>query len=93
MSTSNEVLGKGFPTEFAMYLNYCSGLFFEEAPDYMYLRQLFHILFSTLNHQYEYKFDWTMLKQRDAWQEAYPADRNPHRQANWQKDKSNMKSF
>ena len=24
-----------------MYLNYCRGLRFEEAPDYMYLRQLF----------------------------------------------------
>ena len=28
-----------------MYLNYCRGLRFEEAPDYMYLRQLFRILF------------------------------------------------
>ena len=32
---------QGFPAEFAMYLNYCRGLRFEEAPDYMYLRQLF----------------------------------------------------
>lgn len=36
---------QGFPAEFAMYLNYCRGLRFEEAPDYMYLRQLFRILF------------------------------------------------
>ena len=36
-----QVLCKGFPAEFAMYLNYCRGLRFEEAPDYMYLRQLF----------------------------------------------------
>ena len=41
MSTPVEVLCKGFPAEFAMYLNYCRGLRFEEAPDYMYLRQLF----------------------------------------------------
>jgi len=47
-----------------MYLNYCRGLRFEEAPDYMYLRQLFRILFRTLNHQYDYTFDWTMLKQK-----------------------------
>ena len=46
-----------------MYLNYCRGLRFEEAPDYMYLRQLFRILFRTLNHQYDYTFDWTKLKQ------------------------------
>nr|XP_051708161.1 casein kinase I-like [Oryctolagus cuniculus] len=64
MSTPVEVLCKGFPAEFAMYLNYCRGLRFEETPDYMYLRQLFHILFRTLNHQYDYVFDWTMLKQK-----------------------------
>lgn len=56
----------GFPAEFSMYLNYCRGLRFEEAPDYMYLRQLFRILFRTLNHQYDYIFDWTMLKQKAA---------------------------
>ena len=49
-----------------MYLNYCCGLRFEEAPDYMYLRQLFRILFRTLNHQYDYTFDWTLLKQKAA---------------------------
>lgn len=47
-----------------MYLNYTRGLRFEESPDYMYLRQLFRILFRTLNHQYDYTFDWTMLKQK-----------------------------
>lgn len=57
---------QGFPAEFAMYLNYCRGLRFEEAPDYMYLRQLFRILFRTLNFQYDYVFDWTMLKQKAA---------------------------
>ena len=49
-----------------MYLNYCRGLRFEEMPDYMYLRQLFRILFRTLNHQYDYVFDWSMLKQKAA---------------------------
>lgn len=66
MSTNVEVLCKSFPAEFSMYLNYCRGLRFEEAPDYMYLRQLFRILFRTLNHQYDYTFDWTMLKQKAA---------------------------
>jgi len=64
MSTPVEVLCKGFPAEFAMYINYCRGLRFEEAPDYMYLRQLFRILFRTLSHQYDYIFDWTLLKQK-----------------------------
>lgn len=66
MSTPVESLCKGFPAEFAMYLNYCRGLRFDEAPDYMYLRQLFRILFRTLHHQYDYTFDWTMLKQKAA---------------------------
>nr|CAD2126745.1 unnamed protein product [Meloidogyne enterolobii] len=64
MSTPVEILCKGFPSEFSMYLNYCRGLRFDEAPDYMYLRQLFRILFRTLNHQYDYTFDWTLLKQK-----------------------------
>ncbi|CAK9299250.1 unnamed protein product [Gordionus sp. m RMFG-2023] len=64
MSTPVEVLCRGFPAEFSMYLNYCRSLRFEEAPDYMYLRQLFRILFRTLNHQYDYCFDWTLLKQK-----------------------------
>ncbi|XP_027039016.1 casein kinase I-like [Pocillopora damicornis] len=72
MSTPVEVLCKGFPAEFAMYLNYCRGLKFEEAPDYMYLRQLYRILFRTLNHQYDYTFDWTLLKQNVGQQSAVP---------------------
>lgn len=66
MSTNVEVLCKGFPSEFAMYLNYCRALRFEEKPDYTYLRQLFRVLFQTLNHQFDYVFDWTMLKQKTA---------------------------
>ena len=53
MSTSVEVLCEGFPTEFSTYLNYCRGLEFDEGPDYMYLRQLFRILFRSLNLQVE----------------------------------------
>ncbi|XP_040850982.1 casein kinase I-like [Ochotona curzoniae] len=64
MSTPVEVLCNGFPEEFATYLNYCRGLRFEETPDYAYLRQLFLTLFRNLNHQYDYLFDWTMLKQK-----------------------------
>uniref|UniRef100_A0A183U2Q6 Protein kinase domain-containing protein n=1 Tax=Toxocara canis TaxID=6265 RepID=A0A183U2Q6_TOXCA len=56
MSTPVEVLCKGFPAEFAMYLNYCRGLRFDEAPDYMYLRQLFRMLFRTLNHQVRFTY-------------------------------------
>ncbi|CAF0839069.1 unnamed protein product [Adineta ricciae] len=74
MSTPVEILCKGFPAEFAMYLNYCRGLRFEEAPDYMYLRQLFRILFRTLNRQYDCMFDWMQLKQKIS--DASPAKPN-----------------
>ena len=70
MSTPIDVLTKGFPSEFSSYLNYCRGLRFEEAPDYMYLRQLFRLLFRTLQHAYDYIFDWTMLRQQKEQQQA-----------------------
>lgn len=55
-----------------MYLNYCRGLRFDETPDYMYLRQLYRILFRTLNHQYDYTFDWTLLKKSASQPSAVP---------------------
>lgn len=63
---------QGYPAEFAMYLNYCRGLRFDETPDYMYLRQLYRILFRTLNHQYDYTFDWTLLKQNASQPSSVP---------------------
>ncbi|CAL8132041.1 unnamed protein product [Orchesella dallaii] len=63
MSIPVEVLCKGYPTEFAMYLNYCRGLRFEEAPDYTYARQIFRLLFNTCNYEYDGAFDWIVLKQ------------------------------
>ena len=72
---------QGYPAEFAMYLNYCRGLRFEEVPDYMYLRQLFRILFRTLNHQYDYTFDWTLLKQKTAASLAASHSESPNQQA------------
>ena len=49
MSSPVDILCKGFPAEFSMYLNYCRGLRFDEAPDYMYLRQLFRYAFFIIN--------------------------------------------
>ena len=77
MSTPIEVLCKSYPAEFSMYLNYTRGLRFDEAPDYMYLRQLFRILFRTLNYNYDYVFDWNMHKlvgAFSAWREAVDAE-------------------
>ncbi|KAI0210828.1 Casein kinase I [Lamellibrachia satsuma] len=60
MSTPVEALCKGYPQEFALYLNYCRGLRFDEAPDYAYLRkELFRRLFSKkMHYQYDFLFDW-----------------------------------
>lgn len=66
MSTNHEILCKGYPTEFTMYLNYSRNLRFEERPDYPHLRQLFRGLFQNMNYQFDYLFDWTMLKQKAA---------------------------
>ena len=45
LTTTVDVLCKDLPVEFAMYINYCRGLRFEEKPDYVYLRRLFQGLF------------------------------------------------
>lgn len=64
MSTPVEVLCQGLPKEFALYLNYCRSLDYDEPPDYLYVRQLFYILFCNMNYQYDFTFDWTILQQR-----------------------------
>ena len=63
MSTPIEALCMGFPSEFQMFLNYCRGLRFDEDPDYMYLRQLFRILFRSHSYEYDYEFDWAIRKE------------------------------
>eukprot|EP00053_Salpingoeca_punica_P006505 m.61439 g.61439 ORF g.61439 m.61439 type:complete len:433 (-) comp13723_c0_seq1:657-1955(-) len=60
MSTPVDVLCKGFPSEFATYLNFCRQLRFEDKPDYSYLRTLFRNLFHREGFMYDYQFDWTL---------------------------------
>ncbi|KAJ5900269.1 serine/threonine protein kinase [Penicillium subrubescens] len=62
MSTPTEVLCRGFPKEFAVYLNYARSLRFDDKPDYMYLRKLFRDLFVRESLQYDHVFDWTVYK-------------------------------
>ena len=64
ISTPIQVLCKGFPVEFAKYFYYCQSLQFDETPDYMYLKQIFKILFRELNHQHDNLYDWTKIKQK-----------------------------
>nr|KAJ0195099.1 hypothetical protein LSAT_V11C700366780 [Lactuca sativa] len=62
MLTPIEVLCKSYPTEFIQYFHYCRSLRFEDKPDYSYLKRLFHELFTREVYQFDYIFDWTMLK-------------------------------
>ncbi|XP_076906917.1 casein kinase 1-like protein 11 isoform X2 [Bidens hawaiensis] len=62
MLTSIEVLCKSYPSEFMSYFHYCRSLKFEDKPDYSYLKRLFRDLFIREGYQFDYVFDWTMLK-------------------------------
>nr|XP_053627492.1 casein kinase I-like isoform X2 [Cherax quadricarinatus] len=82
MQTPIEELCKGFPNEFATYLNFCRSLRFEEKPDYSYLRQLFRQLFHRQGFTYDYVFDWNMLKfggSRNQENEVERRDRQSHK--------------
>ena len=61
IGTTVDVLCRGFPAEFATYLNYCKSLRFEDRPDYAYLKRMFKDLFTREHFEYDFIFDWTVL--------------------------------
>ncbi|CAN1131558.1 Casein kinase 1-like protein 11 [Linum perenne] len=62
VQTSIESLCKSYPSEFVSYFHYCRSLRFEDKPDYSYLKRLFRDLFIREGYQFDYVFDWTVLK-------------------------------
>ncbi|MCO5613519.1 hypothetical protein L7F22_067796 [Adiantum nelumboides] len=62
MSTSIEALCKAYPSEFSSYFHYCRSLRFDDKPDYAYLKRIFRDLFIREGFQFDYVFDWTILK-------------------------------
>ncbi|CAK9177135.1 unnamed protein product [Ilex paraguariensis] len=62
VSTSIEALCRGYPSEVASYFHYCRSLRFEDKPDYAYLKRIFRDLFIREGFQFDYVFDWTILK-------------------------------
>ncbi|KAI5665436.1 hypothetical protein M9H77_15289 [Catharanthus roseus] len=62
VSTSIEALCRGYPSEFASYFHYCRSLRFDDKPDYAYLKRIFRDLFIREGFQFDYVFDWTILK-------------------------------
>ncbi|XP_048423159.1 casein kinase 1-like protein 3 isoform X2 [Pyrus x bretschneideri] len=62
LSTPIEVLCKSHPVEFASYFHYCHSLTFDQRPDYGFLKRLFRDLFSREGYEFDYVFDWTIIK-------------------------------
>ena len=60
--TSAEELCKGFPNEFAEYINYTRNLEFEADPDYKYLRGLLLSVLEKEKQPYDFCYDWVSEK-------------------------------
>ncbi|CAL5199227.1 unnamed protein product [Lathyrus oleraceus] len=72
-STSIEALCRGYPTEFASYFHHCRALRFDDKPDYTYLRRIFRDLFIRKGFQFDYVFDWTILRYQQSQLATPPA--------------------
>ncbi|KAG7021332.1 Casein kinase 1-like protein 1 [Cucurbita argyrosperma subsp. argyrosperma] len=60
--SEKKALCRGYPSEFASYFHYCRSLRFDDKPDYAYLKRIFRDLFIREGFQFDYVFDWTILK-------------------------------
>ncbi|EDW54945.1 GM10635 [Drosophila sechellia] len=72
-------LCSGLPVEFFMYLKYCRKLHFAEKPDYVYLQQLFKVLFRNQFKVYDFLFDWVVLKRESLEQQSQQKGRERDR--------------
>ncbi|XP_020888998.1 casein kinase 1-like protein 12 isoform X1 [Arabidopsis lyrata subsp. lyrata] len=66
-------LCRGYPSEFASYFHYCRSLRFDDKPDYGYLKRIFRDLFIREGFQFDYVFDWTILKYQQSQLTAPPS--------------------
>lgn len=65
ISTSTEMLCKGFPAEFRSYFEHVRSLRFDDRPDYDYLKRLFRELFFRKGFEYDNLFDWEILNMQN----------------------------
>lgn len=72
MSTPVETLCRGFPAEFATFLNYARSLRFDDKPDYQYLRKLLRDLFMREGYKYDAVFDWTVIRASESLPPSIP---------------------
>ncbi|CAH1419255.1 unnamed protein product [Lactuca virosa] len=66
VSTPIEVLCKNHHVEFASYFKYCRSLTFDQRPDYGFLKRLFRDLFTREGFDFDYVFEWTILKHQQS---------------------------
>ncbi|KAF8596476.1 kinase-like protein [Ceratobasidium sp. AG-I] len=85
MTTPTDLLCRGFPNEFGIFLNYCRALRFDDKPDYSYLRKLFRDLFVRKGYQYDYVFDWSVQRPSGA------DDKSSHREVVGEEDGADPK--
>jgi serine/threonine protein kinase len=62
LSTTPEMVCKGYPIEFITFLKYCRKLTFEEQPNYNYIQKLFDDLFIKENYACDYMYDWILMR-------------------------------
>jgi casein kinase 1 len=64
LTTSIDVLCKGYPVEFSKYLSQCRNLRFDERPDYSGMRTMFKELFQRSGYKNDYQYDWVILGEK-----------------------------
>lgn len=64
LTTSIEVLCKGYPVEFVKYLAACRNLRFDETPKYGEMRAMFKDLFQRCGYKCDYQYDWVVLAEK-----------------------------
>lgn len=58
MATPTERLCEGFPNEFAVYVNNCKNLRFQDRPNYCYLKEVLRDAFSREGYRLDFVYDW-----------------------------------
>jgi casein kinase 1/casein kinase I family protein HRR25 len=64
VSTSIEVLCKGFPSELRAFFDHVRALRFEDKPDYDFLKRIFRELFFRQGFAYDNAFDWDIIAEQ-----------------------------
>ena len=70
LGTPVEVLCKGLPAEFSLFLTYCRNLKFEDKPDYAYLKTMLKNLFEKSGFVCDYEYDWVAILKKKKLEES-----------------------